>query len=89
MHVGPFGLGNRTFDSDVIDLPVIVVVLSLGVKIGVGTSGDCKDCAVGGEGVRLLQRLLDLWRGWWRRIDFSLDLRVCVVWHCVCNLWHC
>jgi hypothetical protein len=43
-----------------INLPIIVYVLSLGVKIGVGTFGDCKDCAMGGEGVRLLRRFLDL-----------------------------
>jgi hypothetical protein len=62
-----------------INLPIIVYVLSLGVKIGVGTFGDCKDCAMGGEGVGLLQRFLDLWRGWWRGIGFNLDLRVGVV----------
>jgi hypothetical protein len=47
-------LGKRTFDNDVIDLPVIVVALSLGVEISVGTFGNCKDSAVGGEGFDLL-----------------------------------
>jgi hypothetical protein len=81
--VGPFGLGNKTFDNDVIDLPIIIVVLSLNVKIGVGTSGNCEDCAMGGEIVNLLRRFLDLrWR-WW--VGFSFDLRVGVVWHWVCD----
>jgi hypothetical protein len=43
-----------------IDLLIVVSALSHGVEIGVGTSGDCKDCAVGGEGVGLLRRFLDL-----------------------------
>jgi hypothetical protein len=30
------------------DLLIIVSVLSLGVKIGVGISGDYKDCSMGG-----------------------------------------
>jgi hypothetical protein len=64
--VGPFGLGNGTFDSDMIDLSVIVMVLSLGVEIGVGTSSNCKDCTVVGESFRLLWRFLDLWQGWWQ-----------------------
>jgi hypothetical protein len=45
-----------------IDLLVIVSALSLGIKIGVGTSDNYEQCAVGGEGVGLLRRLLDLWR---------------------------
>jgi hypothetical protein len=47
--VGPFGLSNGTFDSDVIDLPVIIMMLSLGIKVGIGTSGNCEDCAMGGK----------------------------------------
>jgi hypothetical protein len=80
-HVEPFGLGNMTFNNDVIDLPVIIVMLSLGVKIGVGTSSNCEDCAMGGKIVSLLRRLLNLrwrWR-WW--VGFDFDLRVGVVWH--------
>jgi hypothetical protein len=38
VYVRPFSLSNRTFDSDVIDLPVIIVALSLGVKINIGAS---------------------------------------------------
>jgi hypothetical protein len=72
-----------------IDLPIIISTLSLGVEIGVGTSDDCKDCVMGGEGVELLRRFFDLWWGWRRRIGFGLDLRVGVVWHWICDLWHC
>jgi hypothetical protein len=41
-------LGDRAFDSYMTDLLIIVSALSLGVKIGVGISGDYKDCSVGG-----------------------------------------
>jgi hypothetical protein len=44
-----FGLGNGTFDSDMIDLCIIVSPLPLGVKIGVGASSNCEDCAMGGN----------------------------------------
>jgi hypothetical protein len=44
---------------------------------------------VGGESVGLLRRLLDLWWRWWRRDGFGLDLRIGVVCHWVCDLWHC
>jgi hypothetical protein len=57
---------------------VVISALSLGVKVGVGASGDCEDCAMGGDGIGLLGRLLDLWRRW---ISFGLDLRVGVIWH--------
>jgi hypothetical protein len=62
--MGPFGLVNGAFDIYMIDLPVIVSVLSLGIKIDVGTPVNCEDCVVGGESVGLLRRLLDLWRRW-------------------------
>jgi hypothetical protein len=70
-------------------LPLIVYALSLGIKIGVRTSGDCEDCVVGGDSVGLLWRLLDLWWRWWQRVGFGLDLRIDIVWHWVCDLWHC
>jgi hypothetical protein len=54
-----------------IDLFVIVSPLPLGVKIGVGTSGDCEDCAVSGKSVSLLWRLVSLW---WRWIGFWVVL---------------
>jgi hypothetical protein len=61
--VRPFGFSNGTFDGNVIDLPVIITMLSLGVEVGIGASGNCDDCAMGGEGVSLLRRFLDLrWR---------------------------
>jgi hypothetical protein len=84
--VGPLGLGYGTFDNDVIELPIIVLTLSLGIKIAIGTSDDCQDCGVGGEGVGLLRGFLDLrWR-WW--VSFSFDLWVGVVWHWTCDLWN-
>jgi hypothetical protein len=60
--VGSFGLGNRTFDDDVINLAIIISVLALGLKISIGSFGDCQDCAVGVESVGLLRRFLDLWQ---------------------------
>jgi hypothetical protein len=77
--VRPFGLSKGTFNNDVIDLPVIVVALSLGVKVSVRISDNCEDCAVGRKGVGLLHRFLDLgwrWR-WW--VGFGFDLGVGVV----------
>jgi hypothetical protein len=77
--VRPFDLGNGTFDSNVIDLSVIVSALSLGIKIGVGASGDYEDRAMGGEGIGLLRRFLDLrWR-LRRWVSFGFDLRVGIV----------
>jgi hypothetical protein len=70
-----------TIDSDVIDLLVIVMAMSLGVEVSVGTSGNCEDCAMGRESVSLLQRFLDLGWRWRRWIDFGFDLRVGIVWH--------
>jgi hypothetical protein len=74
--MGPFGLGYGAFDSNMIDMSVIVSALSLGVKIGVEASGNYEDCAVGREGIRLLQRFTD-WRWRWRRwVGFGFDLRI-------------
>jgi hypothetical protein len=58
-------LCDGAFNSNVIDLFVIVSPLPLGVKIGVGDPSDGEDCVVGGESVGLLQRFMDLW---WRRV---------------------
>jgi hypothetical protein len=60
--VGPFSLGNRTFDDNVVDLAIIISMMPFGVKICVSASGDCEDCDVGVEGFWLLRRLLHLWR---------------------------
>jgi hypothetical protein len=62
--VRPFGLSNRAFNSYVIYFSVVVLTLSFGIEIGV--IWHCDDCAMGGESIGLLQRLLDLWRRWWR-----------------------
>jgi hypothetical protein len=68
-----------------INLPVIITTLSLGVEIGIGTSVNCKDCAMCGESVSLLRRFLVLR---WRWIGFDFDLRVGIVWLGVCDLQH-
>jgi hypothetical protein len=73
----PFCLGDRTFNDDVINLPVVITTLSLGIEVGFGTSSNCEDCAMGGVSISLLWMLLDLrWR-WW--VGFSFDLRASVV----------
>jgi hypothetical protein len=77
-NVRLFGLSDGAFDSYMIYFSVVISALSLGVKVGVGASGDCEDCAMGGDGIRLLGRLLDLWQRW---ISFGLELRVGVIWH--------
>jgi hypothetical protein len=57
---------------------IVTSALSLSVKIGVGTSGDCEDCTMSGEGVILLLRLLDLWwrQRWWDGFSFNLWVSV-------------
>jgi hypothetical protein len=67
-------LGNGVFDSYMIYFSVIVLMLSLGVKVDIGTSGNCKDCAMGWEDFVWLLGFLGLWRrwGWW--IDFIFYL---------------
>jgi hypothetical protein len=60
VHVGPFGLGNGTFDDEMVDLAVIVSTLSLGFKVGTGASDDCEDHAMSGESFMLLVGFLDL-----------------------------
>jgi hypothetical protein len=54
VHVRPFGLSNGAFDSYKVYFSVVISTMSLGVKVGVGTSGNCENCAVGGEGIWLL-----------------------------------
>jgi hypothetical protein len=80
-HMGPFGLSDGDFDRYMVYFFVVVSALSFGVKISVGTSGNCEDYAMGGEDFRLLRGFLDLWRRWGWRIGFYLDLRISVVWH--------
>jgi hypothetical protein len=86
--VGPFGLGDGAFNNYMIYFSIVISVLSLGVKIGVGASDNCEDCAMGEKGFKLLWRFLDLWRRWWRLVDLGLDLGIVTVWHWVCDLWH-
>jgi hypothetical protein len=43
-----------------IDLSAVISSLPLVIEIGVGTSGDYKDCAMSGEGFSLLRRLSNL-----------------------------
>jgi hypothetical protein len=86
--VRPFGLGNRAFDSYVVYFSVLVSALSLGVKVGIGVSSNCENCAMGGEGFGLLQGLLDLWLRQWWWVCFGLDLGIGIIWHRVCDLSH-
>jgi hypothetical protein len=74
--MGPFGLGDGAFNSYMIDLPLIVSLLPLSIKIGVGTFGYCENCVMGGEGIILLWKLLDLWRRWLQWVGFCIDLRI-------------
>jgi hypothetical protein len=70
----------------VIYLSVIVLVLPLGVEISVGTSSNCKDCAMGRESFTLLLRFFILWWRLWWWIGFIFYLRVIVLpW--VGDLW--
>jgi hypothetical protein len=77
--VRPFGLSNWAFDSYMIYFSVVVSALSIVVKVGVGTSDNCGDCAIGGEGIGLLRSLLDLWQWCWRWIGLGLDLGIGVI----------
>jgi hypothetical protein len=65
--------------------PVVVSVLSLGFKVSIGGSGDCKDCAVSWKSFVLLLGFLDLWWrwGWW--IGFGFDSGI-IVWCWVSDL---
>jgi hypothetical protein len=76
--VRPLGLGNGAFDNYVIYSSIIVLMLSLGVKVRIGTSDNCKDCAMSWEGFVLLLRFLGLWRrwGWWIGFIFYLGVIV-------------
>jgi hypothetical protein len=80
--VGPFSLGDQTFDDDVIDLPVVITTLSLDIEVDIRTSGDCEDCVVGGENFILLLGFLDLWRSWrwWVGFSFYLEIGVVLRW---------
>jgi hypothetical protein len=85
--VGPLGLGNGVFDSDMVNLPIIVSTLSLHIKISIGVSGDCQDYAMGGESVGLLRRFLDLWwrLGWWIGFGFDMGLELFDIGYLICG----
>jgi hypothetical protein len=72
-------LSDGAFDGYMVYFLVVISTLPLGVKVDVETSGDCEDCIVGGEGIILLMRFLNLWWRWRRWIGFSFNLRVGVV----------
>jgi hypothetical protein len=40
-YVEPFSLNDGAFNDYMVDLPIVVSLLPLGVKIGVGASSDC------------------------------------------------
>jgi hypothetical protein len=68
--MGPFDLGDRAFDSDVINLFIVISSLPFVIEVSVGAFDDCKDCAMSGKGINLLWRLTDLQWRWWRWIGF-------------------
>jgi hypothetical protein len=68
--VRPLCLCNGAFDGYMVYLSIIVLALSLGLEIGVGTSSNCKECAMGWECFTLSMRFLILWRRLWWWIDF-------------------
>jgi hypothetical protein len=59
-HVGQFGLSDGAFDNYMIYFSIVISTLSFGVEISVRTARNCEDCAMGGEGFRLLRGFLDL-----------------------------
>jgi hypothetical protein len=59
--VGPLGLSDGAFDDYMVYFPIVISVLPLGVKAGVGSSSDCEDCTVSEEGIILLLGFLNLW----------------------------
>jgi hypothetical protein len=59
----PLGLSDGAFDGHVVYFSVIISGMALGVKISVGTSSDCEDCAVAREGIILLLGFFNLWQG--------------------------
>jgi hypothetical protein len=87
--VGPFSTGDGTFDSDMVDLAIVISTLSFGFKVCILTSSDCEYGTMGRKVFRLLWRFLDLWQRWrWWWIGFSFDLvGISIAWCRVCYLW--
>jgi hypothetical protein len=59
--MGPLSLSNGVFDGYMIYFSVIVSVLLLGFKVGIGASDDRKDCILSWKSFVLLLGFLDLW----------------------------
>jgi hypothetical protein len=68
-YMGPFDLGDVTFDDNVVDLSLVISPLPLVIKVDVGASSGCENCVMGGKIVWLLRRLADLW---WRLLVSGL-----------------
>jgi hypothetical protein len=62
--MGPFHLGDWTFDNDVIYMAIIVSVLPFGFKDCVGTSRDCEYGTMGEKVLGFLWRFLNLLQRW-------------------------
>jgi hypothetical protein len=84
--VEPLGLSDGAFYDFMVYFLVVISTLPLGVKVGVGTSGDCEDCTMGGEDIILLLGFSNLWWRWRRWVGFGFNLMVGVVWHWVGDL---
>jgi hypothetical protein len=90
----PLSLSDGVFDCNMIYFSVVFLALSLGVKVGIRASGDCKDCAVSWEGFGLLLVFLDLWQRWWDGFGFDLGVDIVLRWvgdfqnyWGICYLW--
>jgi hypothetical protein len=58
--VGLFDFDDGAFDDHMVDPLVVISLLSLIAKVGVGASGDGENCVMGRKVVILLHRLTDL-----------------------------
>jgi hypothetical protein len=72
-----------------VDLTIIVLVLLFHIKIGIGASGDCKDCAMNWGSIGLLLGFLDLWWRSWLWVGFGFYLGVGVILRSIGDLWNC
>jgi hypothetical protein len=83
----PLGLGNGAFDSDMVNLTIIVHALPFSFEIRVSTSSDSQNGAVSGEGLELLRRFLGLLREWrWGWIWLIFYLVVIGVGYVICDV---
>jgi hypothetical protein len=84
-----FDLGDGAFNNYMIYTYVVISALSLGIKISIGASGDCKDCAMSWESFILLLGFLNLWQRWKWWVSFCFDLRDGAVLCWVSDLRNC